>query len=152
MHDSDGILIEEPETDFARNSQILQRNKEPRRHETIINKFNYYHEYCLFSHKTQTTDRSSSSALQNNQTNDRTQSDEQLLDSVRKVLESVRKHDQGVGERLLIFLMFFVVHGTIALISNTLQLNHSYTYFIVTQFCGFVTFMFWNTTYRWITG
>lgn len=107
--------------------------------EKVVNRNVYYkHEFALFS------------AARNQDSLALSPEERQFLDGLSRRIEARRRDREQCSRgrfirRFLAFLLFFFLHGCIAALANNYHYQH-YQTFLATQFCGFITIMFWDAT------
>ncbi|XP_032452728.1 uncharacterized protein LOC116738503 [Nasonia vitripennis] len=119
----------------------------PYRQENVLNRNVYYsHEFALFSRQPPSppppppAPRTESAGL--------SAEEREFLEGLSRRMEARRRDRQRCSRgravrRFLAFLLFFLLHGCIAALANNYR---QYQTFLATQFCGFITIMFWDAS------
>jgi hypothetical protein len=110
--------------------------------QTIFNRNIYNkHEFSLFCKNTQTDDehlRPGSSALSSE--------DRKFIEELKKRIENRRRgqfiNRQYIVQKFITFVIFLCLHSFLAIFTKNYE---QYQTFLATQFCGFITIMFWDT-------
>ena len=127
--------------------------RQPPLHQAAVHNHNVYyqHEFSLFSRKTQTDQGRTPDTSSDGPGNGAgggdglNWEDRKFVERLTRRLEA-RKRIRSRGKaawvrKIVIFLVFFFLHGCIAALAR----NYSqYQTFLATQFCGFITIMFWD--------